>query len=668
MSLSAAHAMRRWMLNRRITQVFIASILFTAFELFAAQRPLEPLSAKEISSTVQVLKDHGKAREGSLFPLIVLREPPKEEVLAFEPEKPMRREAFAMVHERAASRTFEAIVDLNRKALISWREIPGAQPPIKLADIELTEKIVRADPKWQEAMKKRGITDFERVAIDPWPAGRYGLPEDKQGIRFVHALSYYNASSVNQYARPIEGVTAYVDLNAGKVFKLVDTGVVPLARATADLDEPSVGKLREPPKALQILQPQGSSFEVTSNEVHWQNWRFRFGMHPREGLVLYRVGYEDQGKLRPVVYRASLSEMVVPYGDSGPNWFFRNVFDEGEYGLGWLTLSLEPLADAPPNATFFDTVLAADDGKPYLVPRAVALYERDGGILWRHLDLATKKNESRRSRELVLMWIATVGNYDYGFNWIFHQDGTLEMEVDMTGIMEPKGVHRTDDSTSEAGGGHHGHLVADSVEAVHHEHFFNFRLDMDVDGADKNSVVEVETVPAPPGPQNPYHSAFSVKETVLRTEQEGERHLNLATARKWKVINLSVKNALGQPVGYLLVPGENSAPYAALDSPLRKRAGFLNAHLWVTRYDPTQMYAAGDYVSQGRAGDGLPKYVQSNRSIEGQDIVLWYTMGITHITRPEDWPVMPVHRAGFKLVPSGFFSRNPALDVPKPSH
>ena len=54
-------------------------------------------------------------------------------------------------------------------------------------------------------------------------------------------------------------------------------------------------------------------------------------MHPREGVVLYRVGYEDDGKLRSILYRASLSEMVVPYGDPAPSWFFRGVFDEGEY-------------------------------------------------------------------------------------------------------------------------------------------------------------------------------------------------------------------------------------------------------------------------------------------------------------------------------------------------
>jgi primary-amine oxidase len=118
-------------------------------------------------------------------------------------------------------------------------------------------------------------------------------------------------------------------------------------------------------------------------------------------------------------------------------------------------------------------------------------------------------------------------------------------------------------------------------------------------------------------------------------------------------------------VGYVLVPGENAVPFVDPNSALGKRAGFINAHLWVTPYEPTERYAAGSYV-MGPGPDGLPKWTRANRSIENQDIVVWYTMGVTHIPRPEEWPVMPVHRAGFKLLPSGFFSRNPALDVPRP--
>jgi primary-amine oxidase len=637
-------------------QVAMTLLVAGGIRAGAADSPLEALSKDEIATAMKVLRASGKVGPETRFPVIALHEPSKADVLAFRPGMPIRREAFVVVYERANNQTSEAVIDCTHSALLSWKKIAGVEPPFTLEDINLTQEIVHADPQWQAAMRKRGITDFEHVQVDPWSAGFYGL-QGEQGVRVIRALSYYNAGSVNPYARPVEGVVAYIDMNARKVFKLVDTGVVPVPKATADFDEKSVGPLRIPPKPLQISEPDGQSFEVHGNEVQWQKWHFRFAMHPREGLVLYTVGYEDKGRVRSIVYRAGLSEMVVPYGDPDPAWFFRNAFDEGEYGIGHMVYSQEPNTDAPSNAQFFNAVFADENGNPFEIPRAVALYERDGGLLWKHVDEKTEINQSRRARELVLGWIATVGNYEYGFNWVFHQDGTLEMDVLLTGIMEPKAVKIS--GTHDA----YEHLVTADVAAPHHQHFFNFRLDMDVDGQ-SNSVVEMNTVAVPPGPKNPYKNAFVAKGQVLGTEQTAERQLNPGSARFWMVTNPAAKNAVGEPVAYALVPEGNAVPYAAPDSSIRKRAGFLNAQLWVTPYDRSQMYAAGDYVNQNKGGEGLVRWVKADRSIKERDIVLWYTLGVTHIPRPEDWPVMPVEHTGFKLLPAGFFDRNPALDVP----
>lgn len=640
-----------------ITALTLAILLTCDAQLFAWSHPLESLTKEEIATAMKVLQASGKVGAETRYPVIALQEPAKAEVLAYKPGNLIARKAFIVVYERGTSTTSEAIVDCTHAALVSWKKIPGVQPPFTEEDIKLTQQIVHADPQWQAAMRKRGITDFEHIQVDPWSAGFYHLAGE-DGVRVVRALSYYNAGSVNPYARPIEGVTAYINMNDRKVFKVVDTGVVPVPKTTADFDDKSVGPLRTPPKPLQVLQPEGPSYEIRDGEVLWQNWHFRFAMHPREGLILYTLGYQDHGRMRQILYRAALSEMVVPYGDPSPAWFFRNAFDEGEYGIGHMTYPEEPGTDAPQDAQFFSALFADERGEPFEIPRAVALYERDGGLLWKHVDEKSEINQSRRARELVLQWIATVGNYEYGFNWVFHQDGTLQMDVVLTGIMEPKAI---------AVAGQHeayGQLVTPDIEAVDHQHFFNFRLDLDVDGANDNSVVEMNTVSFPPGKDNPYHNAFVAKEQVLRTEQDGMRNLNMQTARVWKVVNRSVKNGVGQPVGYALIPEENAVPYAGLESSMRKRAGFLNSQLWVTPYDPAERYAAGEYVSQSHGGDGLVRWVKANRPIDGKDIVLWYTLGVTHVPRSEDWPVMPVVHTGFKLVPSGFFDRNPALDLP----
>ena len=116
------------------------------------------------------------------------------------------------------------------------------------------------------------------------------------------------------------------------------------------------------------------------------------------------------------------------------------------------------------------------------------------------------------------------------------------------------------------------------------------------------------------------------------------------------------------------MPDKNAFPLFAHGSPQWQRGGFVRNHLWVTAYDPTERYAAGDYPNQQAGGDGLPTYVQKNRPLEQRDIVVWYTMGSNHVVRPEDWPVMPVETVGFTLKPAGFFDGNPALDVPPPAN
>jgi primary-amine oxidase len=623
--------------------------------------PLDPLTKDEIALAANTLKAYDKFPSGGRFPTIVLHEPPKAEVLAHKPGQRSRREAFALIFNRTANISYEAVVDLNARRVLSWKEHPNAQPGFMYEDIFIVQSAVRANPEWQAAMRKRGITEFNKVQIEPWPAGYFAFPEE-ENKRLIRALSYYRGDSKMPYAHPVENVIAVVDLNAKRVLKLIDDGVVPVPKADADIDEKSVGTLREAPKPLQIVQPQGASFSVTGNEIRWQKWRFRYALHPREGLVLYTVGYEDAGKLRSILYRASLSEMVVPYGDPSTGWFFRNAFDEGEAMVGSLALPLVEKIDVPENAMLLDAVLSSENGSAMDKKKTIGLYERDGGVLWKHVDYMSGTNESRRARQLVLSWFANVGNYEYGFNWVFHQDGTLEMEALLTGVMSTKGVasdHQHSDNRADF-----WHLVADGVAAPHHQHFFNFRLDFDIDGT-ANTVVEQNTEALPQSKDNPHANAFAMRETPLRLETEAQRQLNLAAQRRWRVINPSVKNALGHNVGYQLVTGENALPFASVNSMVRKRAGFMNSHLWVTQHAAAEQYAAGLFINQSKGGDGLPHWVKQNRPLENQDVVVWYTFGVTHLPRPEDYPVMPVHKTGFKLMPVAFFGRNPALDVPQ---
>ena len=611
--------------------------------------PLAPLSADEIRAAAKLFHESGHLPADARFSELKLREPPKEAVLRGQA---VPRQAFGVVYDYRRNQTFEGIADLSERRVVSWREIPGAQPAITSEDSARAEEAMRADPRFRRALNERGLHDLNNVLTVSWSAGYFALPgTDKD--RIVRAVCYYAGAGDNFYAHPIEGISAHVDVTTGRILDFTDIDRdVPVSHENFDLS-PLANPPRPAPAPLHITQPDGPGFRIENGEVQWQKWRFRYALDPREGLVLYQVGFEDGGRVRPILYRASLSEMVVPYGDPTAAWFFRNSFDAGELGLGANASPLRPGADCPQNCTVLDAVVAGERGAPETLRHAVALYERDAGIAWKHGE------ETRRARTLTIGYLTQVGNYEYGFDWIFHQDGTLESRVSLTGIMAAKG---------EAAGAHdpYAHLVGKNLAAPHHQHFFTFRLDFDVDGA-ANRVMEVNSQPVPPGPQNPYGNAFTMRETVLASEREAQRNLNLLTSRRWLVVNASAVNALGQPTGYALVPGENAVPFAQADSWIRKRAGFLNSHLWVTPYRADERYAGGDYPNQSHGGDGLPKWTGANRSIDNQDLVVWYTIGITHNPRPEDWPVMPVQTIGFDLIPWGFFSRNPVMDLP-PAH
>jgi primary-amine oxidase len=626
----------------------------------ASVHPLDPLNASEIESAKAILLAQRSLGERTRFESIVLNEPTKDQVLGLNGVDAVNREAFIVLFDNDTGATHEAIVSLTEGNVKSWQHILGVQPRLTLDEFYECEVAVKESPEFRAALKKRGITDVDLVMVDPWSAGNFGVEEEK-GVRLSYARCWVRSSPTdNGYARPIEGVIPVVDLNKMTVLRVEDHGVVPLPPNPGNYTSEFVTEFRKDLKPLDIVQPEGPSFQVEGNDVFWQKWNFRVGFNGREGLVLHTISYEDQGRKRPIIYRASLGDMVVPYADPNPHNFRKNAFDVGEYGIGNLTNSLTLGCDCLGEIHYFDAVLNDSRGEVMNIPNAVCLHEEDFGILWKHVDWRTGQTEVRRSRRLVVSFIATVGNYEYGFFWYFYQDGTIEYQVKLTGIINNAAI-------APGNVPKYGRLVAPQVEAHIHQHIFNVRLDMSVDGM-KNSVYEVNTKAEPMGPENPQGNAFFTESTLLATESEAQRTVDPLAGRYWLITNPSVHNQLGQPVTYKLTPGENVLPFAHPEASVSKRAGFMRKHLWVTPYSPEEMGAAGPYPNQHPGGAGLPEWTKANRKVEETDIVIWYTFGTNHVPRPEDWPVMPVAYTGFSLKPVGFFDQNPALDVPPSVH
>ena len=646
-----------------VALVGVAALLTAATSLYSAEparaaptapgEPLEPLSVAEIDTAVGLIEADTRFPPGGFFPLVALKEPPKSEVLAWDPGESFRRDAFANVYDRDANRTWEVVVDLRQGRVVSFVEVHGVQPAVSDSEFGDAAAIVLTDPRWRAAMRRRGVNP-NQVYLDVWAPGE--LPEADQkappGTRLLRAISFFSGNLPNPYDRPIEGVVVTVDMNRMEVIDVIDTVVRPVNRTITGNSSSTRGDLKQ----LVARQVDGPSFQINGQEVNWQKWRFRVGFSTREGVILHQIAYRDGGVLRPVIHRLSMNELFVPYGIPDQTWVWRAAFDIGEYNTGHFSEEMAKNVDVPENAFFFDGASFSDTGSAggaYALPHVAAMYERDGlAALWDRLDPQTFERDARFGRELVISTAFAIGNYTYSTNYVFRQDGGIDVLVGATGTTLNRGV------SSVAEGNQFGTSVAANIAAPNHQHFFNFRIDFDVDGT-ANQVVEenIESV------ASPFGNAFDARETVLASE--GNRDLNFQSDRSWVVESTTEENALGEPTGYQLMPREGTHPYASPSFPGLQKAAFAQHQLWVTRYHDGELFAAGDYPNQTEVGEGLPDYSAPAESVRARDIVVWYTVGLTHPPRIEDFPVMPAEMFGFSLHPHGFFDENPALDVPR---
>lgn len=638
-----------------------------------APHPLDPLSGAEIERAAALLTAARPLGARARFVMITLDEPEKPDSLVFDPLDLPDRRAFLTFYDKDEHLLTEAVVSLGTGGVVSVTPVPGRMPSFIADDFDEGEAAVRADPRWQEALRRRGVTDFSLAMVDMWPAGFTGPDDDpRTGPLLCRPLTFMRtAPGEHGYARPLEGLIVTLDLDSMTVLEVADHGNVAIPPKAGNYEDewmfspdnrPAFDRPRTDVRPIEVVQPEGPSFTVDGWAVAWQKWSLRVAFNPREGLVLHQVSYKDKGTVRPVVYRASLSEMVVPYGDSAPTHWNKNVFDMGEVGMGLMANPLVLGCDCLGSIHYFDGTVNSGSGRAVVIPNAVCMHEEDVGIGWKHTDFRTGAVELRRARRLVISTIATVGNYEYGFFWYLYTDGTIEYDVKLTGVLTTGAIAEGQQPT-------YGQLVAPGLYGPNHQHFFSIRLDMAVDGA-RNSVYEIDSVPEPDPALNPHHNAWIARPTLVESETTGARDHDFATARSWRIVNPGRINELGNPVGYKLVHDTPVPSMLQKGSFIYERARFMQHALWVTAYDRDEKYAAGDYPYQSPEAQGLPQFVADGASVVDTDVVLWVTVGAHHIVRPEDWPVMPVAHAGFHLKPVGFFDGNPALDMPRsaPKH
>lgn len=622
----------------------------------ANTHPLDPLTIEEIEAAVKLVRKQEGINK-PYFSSVGLLEPDKSMVKAHREGDVAERIVQLLGVDEGRDGGFQADVDMGAETVDVQRVSLGSQVPYNYSDFGLAIHLTKTNPEWLAAVRARGVSaeseeDLKKIQIDPWPGGGYPHPDVPQGHRALRCIAFVREDATdNGYAHPIDSLISHVDITARKVVCVEDFGERPVPQEPGRFDGPNLPSARSGLQPVEIKQPEGTSFDVDGYHVNWQGYDFRVGIHPIHGLVLHQLSLNE----RPILYRAALSDMVVPYGDSDPMHSWKHVLDASEICLGNCLNSLKLGCDCLGEIHYFDINLITHEGKVRTVEHAICMHEEDYGIQWKHFDAQSRTGEVRRSRRLVISSIFTIGNYDYGFFWYLYLDGTIQMEVKLTGIV---GV------TSKTGHENTGQSpqIAENLTSPVHQHLFCFRLDWELDGG-ANQLFENNIEVLPVSDSNPYGTQFQNVATHLTRESSAQREVAPQVSRSWKVVNPESTNGLGMPVAYKLLPQSVPTIFASADSPTSKRAEFARHNLWATPYVKEEIAASGNNTVMHEGG-GLPDYTANDRDISCCDLVMWHTIGVTHVPRPEDWPVMPVEYCGFHLIPVGFFDRNPTLDLP----
>ncbi len=614
--------------------------------------PFNMLSASEISDAVSLLKQSNKDHENSSFSYISLEEPEKKLLK----ENTNLERIVKIVGVGQKSNGFEATISLSKREVIKEEEISNnAGPTYTLAEIFRAIELTVEDADYQKALKKRGITDLSLIQIDPWPGGGFVNKNIKKGNRALRAISFLKDSEKdNAYARPIQGLIAHVDLTENQVVEIEDHGVVKVPQAHARYDKDGQDSLRENPKEIAITQPEGVGFSVEDNSISWEGWQLRASIDPIEGLALHQVSLND----RPIFYRAGLSDMVVPYGSSDPMHWWKAVHDGTEYGFGTMTNSLTLGCDCLGEIYYLDAQKLAFDGSVETIENAICIHEEDFGVQWKHNDSTQMGyNEVRRSRRLVVSSFATIGNYDYGIFWYLYLDGTIQLEIKLTGVVGISAYHEDIHKSGQ------DFKISPELASPIHQHLFNVRIDWDLDGGD-NQLFETNVEPLPINEVNPDGTQFQAISSHLTKESEAQRNIAPEKSRTWKIVNPNKLNKVGSPTAYKILYGNTPTLLSNPNSPPGKRAAFAKHNIWATPFQNEERSGGGRHTVMHSGEGGLEEITSKDRNISECDLVTWLTFGVTHLPRPEDWPVMPVEYCGVHLIPVGFFDQNPTINLP----
>lgn len=402
--------------------------------------PMVPLTTEEIERATAAASAQ---LDGAMFTYCKILDPPKADVAAWTPGSAALPRVVRLIgQDNTEDGGFEADVTLapggdsvqmNPTAVVESGEEPVAAAVDAGAFVDITRidpsggsaygakdfgtamRILFSNADWIAALAKRGIAaDPEKIQVDPWPAGGFAHKDIPAGHRSMRAICFEKADQGdNGYAKPISGVLAHIDITAKTVVEVEDHGVISVPQGKEgdryDGDNGHLPEARTDLKPIEIRQPEGVSFTITEgNRIQWLGWDLRTQVDPTHALELRQVSLHG----RPLLYRMSVADMVVPYGDSDPMHSWKHVLDATEFGMGTMVGSLELGCDCLGDIHYLDSAQVLPTGDAINKKNAICIHEEDASIAWRHHDGRGGGDYVRRNRRLVVSSWFTVGNYD----------------------------------------------------------------------------------------------------------------------------------------------------------------------------------------------------------------------------------------------------------------
>ncbi|XP_066499109.1 retina-specific copper amine oxidase [Hoplias malabaricus] len=419
-------------------------------------------------------------------------------------------------------------------------------------------------------------------------------------------------------------------------------------------------KPRKKPTGLspQVSYLQGKRFSVKNNQVIYMDWSFAFGLSALTGMRVFDVRFRGQR----IAYEISVQEAMSVYGSLTPGMVLTKFLDSS-IGIGRFAHELVRGVDCPHVATYVDVYRYIDTNVTQRFHNAICVFEYDvGRPLRRHFsDFFHNSYGGLPNSALYFRTITAIGNYDYIWDFIFYQSGSVEARVHATGYISSS--YKVDGSLR------YGHQVAENVLGNIHTHFVNFKVDLDILGVRNNFLVKdmaFEEVSLPWTNERKVKVPYLV-ENQLRTEKAAALRHGAKTPRYLHVAS-NQTNRWGHQRSYRLQITSFAGDHLPETEPEERSMSWARYKVAITKHrdeEPTSSSLYGQNYMWEPVVD-FSKYVENDENIENQDLVAWVTAGFLHIPHAEDIPntVTVGNGGGVLLRPHNYFDMDPSVQSP----